>query len=200
MDAKKCESCGQEFQEWVEFCPHCGEAIEGYSHPAGFWIRVGAYIIDGLIFIPIVILSIWNLYSLKSIVVLVLASLPGLIYKPFMESFFGATLGKMACGIKVIDDNGKKLSLFGAYVRFFPFLLLTGITLAGQLILFLSPQFQSATSFVEIGQAQQGNFLAPISTVVNVLMLIECVFAAFTLRKRALHDMLAESFCVYKEA
>jgi predicted amidophosphoribosyltransferase len=51
MDAKKCESCGQEFQEWVEFCPHCGEAIKGFSRPAGFWIRVGAYIIDGLIFI-----------------------------------------------------------------------------------------------------------------------------------------------------
>ncbi|MHC4496008.1 MAG: RDD family protein [Planctomycetota bacterium] len=164
-----------------------------------FWIRVGAYIIDGLIFIPIVILGIWNLYSLKSTVVLVLASLPGLIYKPFMESFFGATLGKMSCKIKVIDDNGKKLSLFGAYVRFFPFLLSAGVTLAGQLILFTSPQFQSAESMMEIGQAQQGNFLGPISTVVNVLLLIECVFASFTLRKRALHDMLAESFCVYKE-
>ncbi|MHC4328744.1 MAG: RDD family protein [Planctomycetota bacterium] len=199
MDAKKCESCGQEFEEWVEFCPHCGEAIKGFSRPAGFWIRVGAYIIDGLIFIPIVILGIWNLYSLKSTVVLVLASLPGLIYKPFMESFFGATLGKMSCKIKVIDDNGKKLSLFGAYVRFFPFLLSAGVTLAGQLILFTSPQFQSAESMMEIGQAQQGNFLGPISTVVNVLLLIECVFASFTLRKRALHDMLAESFCVYKE-
>jgi uncharacterized RDD family membrane protein YckC len=146
-----------------------------------------------------VILGIWNLYSLKSTVVLVLASLPGLIYKPFMESFFGATLGKMSCKIKVIDDNGKKLSLFGAYVRFFPFLLSAGVTLAGQLILFTSPQFQSAESMMEIGQAQQGNFLGPISTVVNVLLLIECVFASFTLRKRALHDMLAESFCVYKE-
>lgn len=199
MEAKKCESCGQEFQEWVEFCPHCGEAIEGYSRPAGFWIRVGAQIIDSLIFIPIGILAIWNLYSLKSTVVLVLASLPGLIYKPLMESFFGATLGKMACGIRVIDDNGKKLSLFGAYVRFFPFLLLTGVGLAGQLIMFTSSQFQSAESMVEIGQAQQGNFLGPIGTVMNVLVLIECVFAAFTSRKRALHDMLAESFCVYKE-
>ncbi len=199
MDAKKCESCGQEFQEWVEFCPHCGEAIEGYSRPAGFWIRVGAYIIDGLIFIPIVILSIWNLYSLKSIVVLVLASLPGLIYKPFMESFFGATLGKMACGIKVIDDNGKKLSLLGAYIRFVPFLLLSGITLASQLILFSSPQFQSATSFIEIGQAQQGSFLDAVRYLVNAFMLIDCVFVAFTFRKRALHDMMAKSFCVYKE-
>lgn len=199
MSAKKCENCGQEFQKWVEFCSNCGQVNEGYSRPAGFWIRVGAYIIDGLIFIPIGLLSFWNIYSLKSTVVLVLITLPGFIYKPFMESFFGATLGKMACGIKVIDDNGKKLSLFGAYVRYFPFLISTGVTLAGQLILFSSPQFQSAESMMEVGQAQQGNFLAPIGTIVGVLVMIECIFASFTFRKRALHDMLAESFCVYKE-
>lgn len=131
--------------------------------------------------------------------VLILICLPGLIYKPFMESFFGATLGKMSCKIKVIDDNGKKLSLFGAYVRFFPFLLSAGVALAGQLIVFSSPQFQSATSMTEISVAQQGNFLYPIVLIVYLLLMIECVFAAFTFRKRALHDMLAESFCVYKE-
>ena len=199
MDTRKCKSCGHEFQEWVEFCPNCSETMEDYSRPAGFWIRVGAYIIDGLVFIPIIILSYWNLFSLKSTAVLVLISLPGLIYKPFMESFFGATLGKMSCKIKVIDNNGKKLSLFSAYVRFFPFLMSAAVGLVGQFILFSSPQFQSATSMMELGQAQQGNFLAPISKIVGLLVLIECVFAAFTFRKRALHDMLAESFCVYKE-
>jgi uncharacterized RDD family membrane protein YckC len=199
METRKCENCGQDFQKWVEFCSNCGQAMEGYSRPAGFWIRFGASIIDSLIFIPIGILGFWNTFSLKSLPVLILISLPGLIYKPFMESFFGATLGKMACGIKVIDDNGRKLSLFSAYVRYFPFLISTGVTLAGQLILFSSPQFQSATSFMELGQAQQGNFMAPIGTIVSILVMIECVFAAFTFRKRALHDMLAESFCVYKE-
>jgi uncharacterized RDD family membrane protein YckC len=173
--------------------------MEDYSRPAGFWIRVGASIIDYLIFIPIVILSTWNIFSFKSTVMLVLISLPGFIYKPFMESFFGATLGKMSCKIKVIDDKGNKLSLFGAYARFFPFLLSAGIALAGQLIVFSSPQFQSAESWLEIGQAQQGNFLDPISKIVGLLVVIECIFAAFTFRKRALHDMLAESFCVYKE-
>jgi uncharacterized RDD family membrane protein YckC len=173
--------------------------MEDYSRPAGFWIRYGAYIIDSLIFIPVVILSFWNTYSLKSTAVLILICLPGLIYKPLMESFFGATLGKMACGIKVIDDKGNKLSLFSAYVRFFPFLISTGIALAGQLIVFSSPQFQSATSLIEIGQAQQENYLKIVGLVVNLLLMIECVFAAFTFRKRALHDMLAESFCVYKE-
>jgi hypothetical protein len=199
MNDRKCKKCGQEFQKWVEFCPNCGQAMEGYSRPAGFWIRVGASLIDFLVFIPITILSIWNTYSLKSTVALVLISLPGLIYKPFMESFFGATLGKMSCKIKVIDNDGKKLSLFSAYIRFFPFLLSTAVTLAGQLILFSSPQFQSAKSWIEISQAQQGNFLVVISYPVNILILIDCIVAAFSFRKRALHDMMAESFCVYKE-
>jgi len=199
MNTRKCKSCGHEFQEWVEFCTNCSEPMEDYSRPAGFWIRVGAYIIDALIFIPIGLLSFWNIYSLKSTVVLVLICLPGFIYKPFMESFFGATLGKMACGIKVIDDNGKKLSLFVAYVRYFPFLISTGVGLAGQLIVFSSQQFQSATSMQETGEALQGNYLNLISLILNLLIVIECVFAAFTFRKRALHDMLAESFCVYKE-
>jgi len=199
MDTRKCKSCGQEFKEWVEFCSQCGEPMEGYSRPAGFWIRVGAYIIDSLIFIPIIILSVWNTWSLKSTTVLVLSSLPGFIYKPFMESFFGATLGKMSCKLKVIDDNGNKLSLFSAYIRFFPFLFSAGVTLAGQLIVFSSPQFQSATSMMELAEAQHGNYLDVVSYPASALVLIDCVLVAFTFRKRALHDMMAESFCVYKE-
>ena len=199
METRKCKSCGQEFQKWVEFCSHCGQAVEGYSRPAGFWIRVGASIIDSLIFIPLVILSFWNIFSLKSTAVLVLITLPGLIYKPIMESFFGATLGKMSCKIKVIGDDGNKLSLLNAYIRFFPFLLSAGVGLVSQLILFSSPQFQSVTSLMELGEAQQGSFLDVVRYPVNVLVLIDCVFVAFTFRKRALHDMMAESFCVYKE-
>ena len=200
MSPTRCESCGHDFEEWVEFCPSCAEPIKGYARPAGFWIRVGAQIIDGLIFLPIVGLVWWNLFSLKSTAMMIALSMPGLIYKPLMESYLGATLGKMACGIKVIDGNGNKLSLFGAYVRYFPFLITSGIGLAGQLFLFSSPEFQSAQSFAEIGQAQGANPLDFFGTIVNILVLIECIVAAFTFRKRALHDMLAESFCVYKES
>jgi uncharacterized RDD family membrane protein YckC len=199
MDRRKCKNCGQEFKKWVEFCSNCGEAMENYSRPAGFWIRVGAHIIDTVIFIPLVVVAFWNMFRLKSMFVLVLISVPGLVYKPLMESYFGATLGKMACRIKVIDDNGKKLSLASAYARFLPFLASAVITLVSQVILFSSPQFESVRSFVELGQAQEKGFLHALSTLVNIFIIIECVFAAFTFRKRALHDMLAESFCVYKE-
>jgi len=199
MDKRKCKSCGQEFEKWVEFCTNCAEPMENYSRPAGFWIRFGAYIIDTLIFIPIMLAAFWNMFTLKSTFVLILISLPGLIYKPIMESHFGATLGKMACRIKVIDDNGKKLSLACAYARFLPFLVYTAISLVGQLILFSSPQFESVRSLVELGQAQERGFLDALGTLVGIFIIIDCVVAAFSFRKRALHDMLAESFCVYKE-
>jgi uncharacterized RDD family membrane protein YckC len=199
MDRRKCKSCGEEFKKWVEFCSNCAEPMENYSRPAGFWVRVGAYIIDFLVFIPIVVLAFWNMFRLKSTFVLVLISLPGLVYKPFMESFWGATLGKMACRIKVIDDNGKKLSLAVAYARFLPFFVSGAITLVSQVILFSSPEFESVRSFVELGQAQEKGFLDALSTLVGIFIIIDCVVAAFTFRKRALHDILAESFCVYKE-
>ena len=110
MDTRKCKSCGHEFQEWVEFCPNCSEPMEDYSRPAGFWIRFGASFIDWLIFIPLGMLSMWNTYSLKSMLVLILTSLPGLIYKPFMESylFYSSTIYK---------DLFELLNHHGGYIR-----------------------------------------------------------------------------------
>jgi uncharacterized RDD family membrane protein YckC len=199
MDTTKCEKCGQEVGRWVEYCPHCGEPMAGYARPAGFWIRVGASIVDFLVFIPIMILGLWNTLSLKNPTVLVLSAVPGFLYKPCMESFFGATLGKMSCGIKVINAQGKKLGLFYAYARAFPFLLSAGVSLASGLVLFSSPQFQSATSLVEAIQARTETFWDVVKPLVSLLVLIDCLVVAFTPRKRALHDLLADSFCVYKE-
>jgi uncharacterized RDD family membrane protein YckC len=199
MDTTKCEKCGQEVERWAEFCPHCGEPMPGYARPAGFWIRVGAYLVDMIVFLPIIILAFWNMLSLKSTVVLAASSVPGFLYKPCMESFFGATLGKMACGIKVINVQGKKLGLFYAYARAFPFLVAAGVALASRLVLFSSPQFQSATSFMEMSQARTHTFWDAVNPLVSVLILVDCLVVAFTPRKRALHDLLAESFCVYKE-
>jgi len=198
MEAKTCVKCGGEFTEWVEFCPHCSEPVEGYARPAGFWIRVGAYIIDTLVFIPLIVLGIWNYYSLKSTGVLILGSLPGFLYKPLMEAFCGATLGKMSVGIKVVDRNGNRLGLFNAYARAFPFLLSAGIGLTNSLMIFSSPQFQSATTMQELAQVKPEPFLQAVGMLANLLLLVDCVTAAFTRRKRALHDMLADSYCVYK--
>ena len=200
-----CTKCQDKIMVWGEFCPSCGEAVEYYAKPAGFWIRVGASIIDFLVFFPIVILSYWNMFNLKSIPVLVLISLPGLIYKPFMEAFFGATLGKMACGIRVVDSKKQKLSLVNAYVRFIPFIAQAALALTGSIIFYNMPVFESIHSFADFSQyqqelKQQGNtFVDTAGLIINILIVIDCLFVAFSFRKRALHDMLAESYCIYRE-
>lgn len=198
MDFKNCTGCGQPFDAWVEFCSKCGEPMEGYARPAGFWVRFGSQFIDSIVFIPIIVLYFWNLFSFKSTALLILTSLPEFFYKPCMESFYGATLGKMANGIKVIDESGNRLCLSDAYLRAMPFLVSSGVTLAGQLMLFSSPEFESVTSLIKLGEANQESFLDFVGSIVGLLIVIECVVAAFTFRKRALHDMLAESYCVYK--
>lgn len=196
----KCIKCGREIQDLVEHCPECGAAIVNYPKPAGFWIRVVAYFIDGIVFIPIVVLNFFNLVSIKSMFLLILFCIPGFIYKPFMESFFGATLGKMACKIRVINKHGEKLTLGAAYIRFLPFLLSAIVGLVGVFILFSSSEFKNATTFLEIGQLQQRNPIKPINTIVNLFVFVDCVFIAFTRRKRAIHDMMARSFCVFKQS
>ena len=199
MNVQTCASCGQEYEGWVEFCPHCSEPIANYARPAGFWIRVGASIVDWLVFIPFAGLGIWNMFSLRNMAVLIAASAPGFFYKPLMEAFAGATVGKLACGIKVTDGQGKKLSVFTAYIRAFPFLLASAVSLAGQITLFSLPEFQAGASQMEIAQTRGITFLDIVGYITSIFVLVDCVFAAFTYRKRALHDMLAESYCVYKE-
>ena len=67
------------------------------------------------------------------------------------------------------------------------------------MILHSSPEFQSATTIEEIEQLQQMGFMNIIVYIVTVFVIVDCIFATFTYRIRALHNMLTGSYCVYKE-
>jgi len=201
-----CAKCGQVVEELASYCSNCGvefasrgQESASYSSPAGFWIRVVARLVDTLIFIPVIVLAWVNFLSIKSAALLIVIGLPGLIYKPFMESFYRATLGKMACGIRVVDEYGENLSLVAAYLRFLPFLVMAAIGMVSTLILFSSPEFQSASTMLEIGRLQQENPVRVFVKIVSLFVVVDCIVAGFSHRKRALHDMMAGSFCIYKD-
>src|SRR5690242_1599640 len=70
----------------------------------GFWIRFGAIIIDGIILSPVAFgLLYFNATMWKSMPILILGSLVQIAYKPFCEIYYGATLGKMALKLKVVN-------------------------------------------------------------------------------------------------
>lgn len=103
----------------------------------GFWIRFAARFIDGLIFtVPALVLAAlfipsmirargqataFNPLMAGSMVItfFVLFFLAGAFYEILMLRYRSATLGKMACGLKVVRSDGRSLDWGVCIGRFF---------------------------------------------------------------------------------
>lgn len=195
-----CSQCGQTFAQsdlvqiagnWV--CGDCKPAFlsrvvaGGISpsqwHYGGFWIRVVARMLDGIIlsvvYIPLFLVLVFP--SLKtamtpgrppaidSILRLELGYFLALwlilfIYEVPMLRYWGATLGKMALGLKVVRSDGGSLGWGVSCGRYFMYDILT----------------------------------AGIPYLNSVMLLISGIMAGVDTEKRALHDRVCDTRVVYK--
>lgn len=105
----------------------------------GFWIRFAAHLIDSIIIsfpsfiIGFIVGFMGYFIGMDEITLSILSHLIGLIagllYFAFMESSkYQGTLGKIALGIKVVDENGEKITMGRAIGRYFA-KIISGITL-----------------------------------------------------------------------
>lgn len=105
------------------------ESVQPYPFK-GFWIRAVASIIDSIVLtIIIIFLAGFSLVLFGTalgegagigmfFLVLILASLATILYKPLMEaSDYQGTLGKYALGLKVVDQKGQKIKMTSSFVR-----------------------------------------------------------------------------------
>lgn len=198
-----CSQCGRSLPysdlvqiagNWV--CANCKPAFlsrvmaSGVASPlawryGGFWIRFGARLIDGLIFIvPGLIFAavlIPNLIrargqapiapnpafaALGFVSVFVAFFLAGGCYEILMLKYRSGTLGKMACGLKVIRSNGHNLSWGVCFGRFFMWNVVT----------------------------------SGIPYLNSVLMLVSSIMLGVDNEKRALHDRVCDTRVIYKQA
>jgi uncharacterized RDD family membrane protein YckC len=137
---------------------------------AGFWLRVAAIFIDGLILSPLAIISLIFNFMLKSEdnTMNLVVALAALVYSIFAlvvrwlyfalqeSSGAQATLGKRLLGIQVTDRQGQRIGFGRATGRFF------------------------------------GKIVSAITFCIGFMM------AGWTQRKQALHDMLADTLVVRK--
>jgi len=143
-----CAQCGKTFGQsdlvliagnWV--CGNCksaflsrvvagGPAVASSLNYAGVGIRFGARFVDGLIFIvPFAIVLILVMPGLLrnptgkaplfNGAFVVIALVFSLFYEVLMLRYWGATLGKMACGIKVVNADGSSLGWGVSFGRYF---------------------------------------------------------------------------------
>lgn len=113
-----CANCGQQISDQAVACPNCGHPGPGASTGvsidfgsvvaapyASYGKRVGAYLIDAVIIVGIlVVLFLAGLVSdtTGTFVLFGLFAVASVVYKPVMEGARGQTVGKMAVGIKVV--------------------------------------------------------------------------------------------------
>ena len=171
---KNCPTCGAPTGPQAEYCIKCGTnlaeasvAIVKDTEYAGFWRRLVAYIIDGLL-LGIVGRLIFGGFALPFLFFPKMKSLMGpnffftyfslgWIYFALMESSYRqATLGKMALGIMVTDLEGKRISFARATGRHFS------------------------------------------KIISGFILFIGFIMAAFTQKKQALHDLIADCLVIKK--
>jgi uncharacterized RDD family membrane protein YckC len=144
-----CAQCGKSFGQsdlvpiaghWV--CGNCkpaflsrvvagGPAAASSLLYAGVGIRFGARFIDGLVFmVPFAIVAFLLLPGLLRTAAankapalngsfVLVALVFGLFYEVLMLRYWGATLGKMACGLKVVRSDGSSLDWGVSFGRYF---------------------------------------------------------------------------------
>ncbi|HYG35210.1 MAG TPA: RDD family protein, partial [Clostridia bacterium] len=106
----------------------------GELNYAGFWTRFAAVLLDGvLLWVVNFMLSLAAgtgvavaagaaqpaRFSAMQLILLFVQIAIGLSYETFMIGKYGATLGKMACKIKVVTADGGRVSYLRAFGRYF---------------------------------------------------------------------------------
>lgn len=130
-----CAACKPVFFQKVKE----GAALPGTMAYAGFWIRVGAYIIDQILLyvvnliITLVLGAVAGLavragqeptaQLAASLIVILLQIVVAAAYATFFVGKYGATPGKMAVGIMVVMSDGEGVSYGRALGRYFATIL-----------------------------------------------------------------------------
>jgi len=120
-DALVCAKCKPLFVQKLRE----GVAVAGEMVYAGFWIRVGAKFIDGIV-LSVVTLALGfagNLVTSNVIASSILQNILSFVlsvgYVTYFLGAYSATPGKMACGLRVVRPDGEKISYGRACGRCF---------------------------------------------------------------------------------
>ena len=164
---------------------------------ATFWTRVGASIIDSLLFLPIIIMGFYNLLDWKMFPLEVMTTFLGIFYKVYMEWKYQATFGKIVMKIRVISEDMRDITLEQSIVRFsFYFMSYIGALLA-QYYLFTNPDFEAIQTLEELVPFQQKNQNEILSWA-SVPIMVSIIMVVLDAKSQAVHDKMARTYCVHR--
>ncbi|NQZ30855.1 MAG: RDD family protein [Oceanospirillaceae bacterium] len=173
---------------------------------AGFWKRFGAGVVDMLVMLPFMYLT-YLLEGLSLVVAMgavVISSSLYSAYSLFFHYKYGATLGKMATGIKVTLPDGKRIGIREALLRSSVDICFAVLLLTAQMTALSIADFPMLST---LGFTERSEYLLSIYpswyAKVDIASLVWVFSELFVLllnkRKRALHDFIAGTVVINKD-
>ena len=177
--------------------------LEDFEYPnymfATFMQRVWASLIDVLVLSPIIILNMLNNNHWKSLPLMFVIGIASIVYKPFLEFKYGATVGKMAMKLSVLNYEFQKIALSHSLLRNV-FQILPGIySLIIAYLVFQMPEFATTDSLDGYSKLSSSiidmNFYSIITSIVYIA---DIIFLFSDSKKRTLHDKIGQTIVVQK--
>lgn len=171
---------------------------EAKSIYASLWQRLGAYLLDFLVLLPIIVLSVWG--GEQSRHFLAFYFLPGIIFNLWFHAYlvkrYGGTPGKLLMGIKIVKVEGGPVGYQEAMLRYSVlFVLATLGQIAGlQGHIGMTDSEYFALDWQE--KALRMQELAPswfksVTLLTNIWIWSEFVVMLTNKKRRAIHDFIA---------
>lgn len=165
----------------------------------GFWSRFGARFIDGIIlrvfsFILSTATAEWG-----SVYLVAITSLLPLFYQPVMEYRYGASLGKMALGIKVVNYELEKLTLSNVVLRnILYFALQFTVVCFTVYYYYLFDHENSMLPNIFTSFSDGISWTSIYAVLLGALFITEIIFLLTDEKFRALHDRIGKTYVVKK--
>lgn len=171
---------------------------------ANFSNRAGAYLLDGLFLILITgVINTINVIYFKSFLLYLPFALFAVCYKPFMESHYGATFGKMILKIKVTNHNFEKIDITTSILRSLILVFPSVMYIPIYYMAFNNPGLVAINDFMTFSAAMTVEYsiqgiIGKLSFFIIVTDLIFMLTDA-TKKQRSLHDRIANTYVINSE-
>ncbi len=169
---------------------------------ATFWSRAGAYILDGIIIAAFTLfINAINIANFKSFLIYLPVAIIAIFYKPYMESKYGATYGKMILKIRVTNQSFNQIdfkqSLLRSIILIFPAILFIPI----YYFAFNNPNLAESSQIMEFtqGLAVEYPIQSWISNLSFIIIIVDIIFLLTddTKAQRSLHDRIGKTYVIF---
>ncbi len=160
-----------------------------------FWPRFWALLLDGLILAVLTPFATYNKTEWKSSILFIAIACIQIVYKPFFEYIYGATPGKMALKLRVVNYQYEKASFNEILLR--NIYQITGGVAGAVIGLYTLGEPLQGLSFQNFNLMNGAvSVLISVQAVMCILYFVDMGFLLSSADSRSLHDRIGKTFVI----